>query len=132
MPDNWPPDDESRRSALWRKLGPVLGGAGTYGASPSSFTPCGNTAFFGALGPGGLCTGGSTGDAPDCEAFALVFVEFAACAGCVPENFEDMLDNHEFLLDVPGDAEPFVGVRFNVAVFSEEPLRESPGLVGIG
>jgi hypothetical protein len=50
----------------------------------------------------------------------------------VPLNFEDMLDNHEFLLDVPGDGEPFGGVRFNVAVFSEEALRESPGLVGIG
>jgi len=50
---------------------------------------------------------------------------------CDPgENFEDMLDSHEFRRWVPGDGD--LGPPFNVAAFSVELLLENPGRPGMG
>ena len=45
---------------------------------------------------------------------------------------EDMLDSHEFLLDVFGDGDPVFGILpFNVIVFSADALLKKPGRLGI-
>ena len=97
-----------------------------YGTSPAGFAPCGRMAFFGALGPEGTLASGVEGRL---VAVGLFGEAPALCeAG---ENLEDMLDNHEFRLDVvPGEGvldTPFTAAPLSV----EEPLLENPGRAGI-
>lgn len=131
-PDSCPPDDDNLLNALCKKLGCVdLGGAGVYGTSPATFTPCGNIAFFGEYGPVG--TGGSApGDvAGGVEGTGgLAGAPWALCAPG-EENFEDMLDSHEFRRDVPGDGDNFGRLPLSVTVFSEDALLEKLGRWGI-
>lgn len=49
-----------------------------------------------------------------------------------PENFKDILDNHEFLRDKLGEVEALGGVPFAITIFSEEVFLDTPGRVGIG
>lgn len=124
--DNCPPDDDNLRSALCKNPGCVdFGGAGVYGRSPATFAPWGNTAFLGGFELGELGTSwvGESGVGRLPEAEPKLWD--------VGENFEEMLDNHEFLLDVgpPGDgdlASPLI-----VIVFSEEPDLEIAGRGGM-
>jgi hypothetical protein len=58
-------------------------------------------------------------------------------AGCGPgdvENFEEMLDNHEFRRGEFADGDTFFGMLpFNVAALSADVLLEKPGrCCGIG
>ncbi len=104
-----------------------------YGTSPETFTPCGNMAFFGALGPVGTVTSGIVGDV---DTGGLPFWIGAGCAPGDDENLEEMLDNHEFLLVVFGDGDTDFGrLPFSVIVFSVELLLEKLGRppgIGLG
>lgn len=99
-----------------------------YGASPGAFTPCGRIAFLGDRGPEGIASS-------DME----VTVGTGWLAGgattllCAPaeENFEDILDSHEFRRNEPGD-DGFGEATFNVVVRSEDPLLENVGRLGTG
>lgn len=101
-----------------------------YGASPVGLALCGNIAFFGALGPVGI--GGS------CDAGGLgargVVRGVVVCPGD-DENLLEILDSHEFRLEL-GDGDPDLGMfPFNVIVFSVDALLEKPGLcaaIGLG
>jgi hypothetical protein len=49
------------------------------------------------------------------------------------ENFEDILESHEFRRVVPGDGDCFPALPFNVTVLSEDALLAKLGLgVGVG
>ncbi len=97
-----------------------------YGESPApAFTPCGNMAFFGAIGPVGiggsaedggvLVTGGLGG--------AVLACTWALWAPGEEENLEDMLDSHEFRRVTFGDGEPAFGrLPLSVTVLSDEPV----------
>lgn len=94
------------------------------------FTLCGRIAFFGALGPVGI--GGSC-DAGGLGAGGVVGGLLGVC--CEEENLEEMLDSHEFRLEL-GDGDPDLGMLpFKVAIFSVDVLLENPGLcaaIGLG
>ena len=99
---SWPPE-ERRRSALVRKLGWVdFGGTGVYGAFPSTFCPCGSTAFLGAEGPGGrisssscVVDSGTVGRRAFCSALGAAGDWFELAGEEEDENFEDMLESQE-------------------------------------
>ena len=102
-----------------------------YGASPTGFGLCCRIAFLGALGPKGITgswlAGGAEGGVAGC---------MLVCPG-EEENFEDMLDNHEFRL-VVGEGVPALGMLPFVTPFSIEELElvlVKPGLcavIGLG
>jgi hypothetical protein len=97
-----------------------------YGTSPAGFTACWRTAFFGAFGPVGMC--GSCVGGVVAAVGSVGGGVFPVCAPGEDENLEDMLDNHEFRLDGPGDGA--LGPPFIVCVFSVELLLENDGRCG--
>lgn len=113
----FPPDEDNLRKALCKKLGcDDLGGAGTYGVSPVSFTACCNTGFLGAAGAKDRSSGASSIVAVE-ETLGLEGLLLGP-AGCVPVNLDDKLDNHEFRrvgVDSGDFGLPFIIAGFSVA-----------------
>ena len=88
-------------------------------------------AFFGECGPCG--TGDSNGEV----ATGIGGLPGGVLAGFAPgdvENFDEMLDNHEFRRAEPVDGDTFLDkLPLNVAVLSDDAVLEKPGLcTGIG